>query len=172
MRKRDEDGFASFATAQWFALYRTAFLLCGDHQLAEDLVQATLTKMYLGWRRIAAMEQPNAYARKVLVNQATSWGRRRSASELPTDLGIEAQQTGFADSVAQSVVVWNAVLALPPRQRAVIVLKYYDDLTIAEISDSLQMAQGTVKSHLYEARRSLEARLGEAANPVVGGEAT
>ena len=83
MKQQDEAEFSSFAAAQWPRLYRTAFLLTGDHQLAEDLAQATLTKVYLSWPRIMRMDHPAAYARTIMTNQATSWWRRRSTSELP-----------------------------------------------------------------------------------------
>ncbi|MGH3507942.1 MAG: SigE family RNA polymerase sigma factor [Nocardioidaceae bacterium] len=173
MRQRDEVAFTSFVTAQWPGLLRTAFLLTGDHQLAEDLAQATLTKVYVAWPRITRMDHPGAYARKVMTNQATSWWRRRSASELPADLGAgEAWHEGFDDSVAQSCTVWKAVLDLPRRQRAVVVLRYYQDLTIPEIASVLDMAEGTVKSHLNAAKRTLGAHLGETHTIVAGGEAT
>jgi RNA polymerase sigma-70 factor (sigma-E family) len=154
MRQSDEDEFVAFAHAQSHRLYRTAYLMVGDHQLAEDLVQVTLTKVYVRWGRIASMEQPGAFARKVLVNQATSWWRRRSSSELPMPVP-DRPGAEHADRVATSRTVWNAVLTLPPRQRAVVVLRYYEDLTEADTADVLGMAVGTVKSHASAANRTL-----------------
>jgi RNA polymerase sigma-70 factor (sigma-E family) len=172
MRQRDEVAFTSFVTAQWPGLLRTAFLLTGDHQLAEDLAQTTLTKVYVAWPRITRMDHPGAYARKVMVNQATSWWRRRSATELPADLAYgEASQEGFDESVAQSCTVWDAVLRLPRRQRAVVVLRYYQDLTIPEIASALDMADGTVKSHLNAAKQTLGAHLVQADTITTRGEA-
>jgi RNA polymerase sigma-70 factor (sigma-E family) len=171
MSKRDDAEFTAFVSAQWNALFRTAFLLTGDAQLAEDLTQASLTKVYLAWPRIMRMDHPVAYARKIVANQATSWWRRRSASELPADFSRdENAQPGFDDSVAQSCSVWNAVLALPARQRAVIVLKYYEDMTVAEIADALAMAEGTVKSHTNRALATLGGLLAETPSLTAGGE--
>ncbi len=172
MKQQDEAEFSSFAAAQWPRLYRTAFLLTGDHQLAEDLAQATLTKVYLSWPRIMRMDHPAAYARTIMTNQATSWWRRRSTSELPTEFYRDQLAPGFDDSVAESASVWDAVLALPARQRAVVVLRYYEDLTQAEIADVLGVAEGTVKSHLNSARRALETRLGIEHSFAAGGEHT
>lgn len=161
MRQSDEDEFAAFAHAQSHRLYRTAYLMVGDHQLAEDLVQVTLTKVYVRWGRIASMDQPAAFARKVLVNQATSWWRRKSSSELPM-LVPDRAGTDDPAHVATSRTVWNAVLTLPPRQRAVVVLRYYEDLTEADTADVLGIAVGTVKSHASAASRTLATMLRDA----------
>jgi RNA polymerase sigma-70 factor (sigma-E family) len=159
MDERDEAEFTAFVAAQWSALHRAAFLMTGDHQLAEDLTQASFTKAYLSWPRISRMDHPAAYVRRTLFNQATSWWRRRSTSELPTDVIEREAEPGFEDTVAVSCVVWNAVLALPGRQRAVIVLHYYEHLSTPEIANLLEMAEGTVRSHLHAARRTLGANL-------------
>lgn len=150
----DAPGFSEFVAARSRSLLRTAYLLTGDHQRAEDLVQTTLVKVYQRWSRVAVMEQPAAYARRILVNQASSrrWWRasRELGGEVP-DLPAD----GYDDRVATSRTVWNAVLALPPRQRAVIVLRYYEDLSELEIAEVLGMAPGTVKSTAHAANRRL-----------------
>ncbi len=167
MGERDEldsPGFSEFVAARSRSLFRTAYLLTGDHQRAEDLVQTTLVKVYQRWSRVSAMEQPAAYARRILVNQASSRRWWRSSREL----GVPVPERGsdvHDDRVATSRTVWNAVLALPPRQRAVVVLRYYEDLSEHEIAEVLGMAPGTVKSTAHAANRRLAGVLAD----VVGG---
>ncbi len=163
MRQSDEDRFTAFVRAQSASLFRTAYLITGDHQRAEDLLQSTLVRLYQRWPRVEAMEQPVGYARKVLVNQAVSWWRRRSSREEPLLLLDEPTWDGGVDEVTEHERVWNAVVSLPPRQRAVMVLKYYEDLGVVEIAETLGMAPGTVKSHGHAAARRLAELLGEPA---------
>jgi RNA polymerase sigma-70 factor (sigma-E family) len=152
--------FAEFVAARSRSLLRTAYLLTGDHQHAEDLVQTTLTKVYLRWPRVSRMDQPAAYARRILVNQATSSRWWRFAGELSPAVPEQAGG-GYDDRVATTSTVWKAVLALPPRQRAVVVLRYYEDLSEAEIADVLGMAPGTVKSTAHAANRRLASALAD-----------
>lgn len=154
---RDEleaPGFSEFVAARSGSLLRTAYLLTGDHQRAEDLVQTTLTKVYLRWPRVSRMDQPGGYARRILINQASSRRWWRSSRELSSTVP-ELATDGYADQVATSRTVWNAVLTLPPRQRAVVVLRYYEDLSEVEIAEVLGMAPGTVKSTAHAANRRL-----------------
>jgi RNA polymerase sigma-70 factor (sigma-E family) len=161
VRQSDEDRFSTFVAANSASLFRTAYLMTGDHQRAEDLLQTTLVKVYQRWTRVEAMERPVAYARKVLVNQATSWWRRRSSHEMPVLVRDERSWDGRLDDIAEHERVWAAVLSLPPRQRAVTVLRYYEDLSEAEIAATLDMAPGTVKSHGHAAARRLALLLSE-----------
>ena len=165
MRQDDEDRFTAFVRAHSATLFRTAYLMTGDYQRAEDLLQTTLVRVYQRWPRVAAMDRPVGYARKVLVSQAASWWRRRSSHESPLLLHDEAARGDRMAEVAEHERVWNAVLSLPPRQRAVTVLRYYEDLTEAEIAETLAMAPGTVKSHSHAAARRLADLLGESAVP-------
>ena len=135
--------------------------MTGDYQRAEDLLQDTLVRVYQRWSRVEAMDRPVAYARKVLVNQSTSWWRRRSSHESPVLVRDERSWDGRLGDVAEHGRVWAAVLSLPPRQRAVVVLKYYEDLSEAEIAAALDMAPGTVKSHAHAAARRLAVLLAE-----------
>ena len=107
------------------------------------------------------MDRPVGYARKVLVSQAASWWRRRSSHESPLQLFDDPVSGGRVEEVPEHERVWKAVLSLPPRQRAVTVLRYYEDMTEAEIAETLAMAPGTVKSHSHAARRRLADLLGE-----------
>ena len=161
MRQSDEDHFTAFVAANSATLFRTAYLMTGDYHRAEDLVQTTLVRVYQRWSRVEVMDRPVAYARKVLVNQSTSWWRRRSAHESPTLLRDERSWDGRLEGLAEHERVWAAVLSLPPRQRAVTVLKYYEDLSEAEIAATLDMAPGTVKSHGHAAARRLAVLLAE-----------
>ena len=161
MRQVDEDRFTDFVRAHSGRLFRTAFLMTGDYQRAEDLLQTTLVRVYQRWPRIQDMDSPGGYAHKVLVSQAGSWWRKRSSHESPLVLRDEADQGDRMEDLAEHERVWQAVLSLPPRQRAVTVLRYYEDLSEAEIARTLSMAPGTVKSHAHAAARRLAVLLGE-----------
>jgi len=161
VRQSDEDHFTAFVAANSATLFRTAYLMTGDYHRAEDLVQTTLVRVYQHWSRVEVMDRPVAYARKVLVNQSTSWWRRRSAHESPALVRDERTWDGRLEGLAEHERVWAAVLSLPPRQRAVTVLKYYEDLSEAEIAATLDMAPGTVKSHGHAAARRLAVLLAE-----------
>ena len=164
MRQGDEDRFTGFVRAHSASLFRTAYLLTGDYQRAEDLLQITLVRVYQRWPRVSAMDRPVGYARKVVVSQAASWWRRRSSHEAPMFVREEPARGDRTDEAAEHERVWTAVLSLPPRQRAVTVLRYYEDLSEAEIAATLGMAPGTVKSHGHAAVRRLAGLLGD---PVV-----
>ncbi len=165
MRQRDEDGFTDFVRTHSATLFRTAYLMTGDYQRAEDLLQTTLVRLYQRWPRVEAMDRPVGYARKVLVSQAISWWRRRSSHETTLLLRDEPAWGGRMEEVAEHERVWQAVLSLPARQRAVTVLRYYEDLSEAQIAEALDMAPGTVKSHGHAAARRLADLLGEPAVP-------
>ena len=164
MRKTDEERFAAFVRAHSATLFRTAYLMTGDFHRAEDLLQTTMVRVYQRWPRIDEMDRPVGYARKVLVSQTASWWRRRSSHEPPLVLHSEPAWAGGVEEVAEHQRVWAAVLSLPPRQRAVTVLRYYEDLSELEIAEILGMAPGTVKSHGHAASRRLAHLLDE---PVV-----
>jgi RNA polymerase sigma-70 factor (sigma-E family) len=167
MRQSEEDRFADFVRVHSATLFRTAYLMTGDYQRAEDLLQTTLVQVYQRWPKVDAMERPVAYARKILVNQAVSWWRMRSSHEAPLIPRDEPTWGDRADEVAEHERVWRAVLSLPPRQRAVMVLRYYEDLSESDIADTLAMAPGTVKSHAHTAARRLAVLLAEPARQPV-----
>jgi RNA polymerase sigma-70 factor (sigma-E family) len=151
--------FAEWMAARQGALARTAYLLTGSQHAADDLVQTTLTKLYLAWDRISDRQHIDAYARRALVNEHRSTWRRASRhlevlSEAPPDVGhAPAAYDGEREAV------WAFVQGLPPRQRAVIVLRYYEDLSEAEIADLLGISTGTVKSQASRALASLRDRV-------------
>jgi RNA polymerase sigma-70 factor (sigma-E family) len=155
MLQDDEDRFTEFVRANTASLFRTAYLMTGDYQRAEDVLQASLVRVYQRWSRVDAMDHPVGYARKVVVNQTLSWWRRPSSHEALLQLREEPAWNGRVEDVAEHERVWQAVLGLPRRQRAVMVLRYYEDMTEAQIAETLSMAPGTVKSHSHAAVRRL-----------------
>jgi RNA polymerase sigma-70 factor (sigma-E family) len=157
----DQD-FAEFVIARWAALYRLAYLLAGSPTGAEDLLQATLEKAYMNWSRIARMEHAEAYVRRMLATTMASSRRRAWNGEQPRDELPEAPGDFPELSVLDRSMLWPLVCALPARQRAVIVLRYYEDLTEAQIADVLGCAPGTVKSQSAAAIAALRRALAAA----------
>jgi RNA polymerase sigma-70 factor (sigma-E family) len=145
------DDFEAFVAARYAVLLGTAYLLTGHHQEAEDLLQQTLVKAVGAWRRIEG--DPEPYVRTILVRQNVSRRRRRRWRELSADVVPEGQV--FAEGVEDRLALHRALGVLAPRQRAVIVLRYYEDLTEAETAQALGIAVGTVKSQARDALRRL-----------------
>lgn len=155
--------YVEFATAAAPRLRRTAFLLCGDWHMAEDLAQTTLTKMYVSWRRISRKEAAFAYASRTLVNTFLADRRSKRAGEVITDAVPE--QVRYPASPEDRIVVLAALAVLAPRARAVVVLRYWADLSIEQVADVMGCTTGTVKSQTSRAldklRDVLESPLGE-----------
>ncbi|NBE96854.1 SigE family RNA polymerase sigma factor [Nonomuraea sp. KC401] len=144
------DGFAKYVGQRHERLCRTAYLLTRDWQAAEDLVQTTLVKAWTAWRRIEA--DPDPYVYRILVNTHASWWRRRWRGEVPTEALPEyAAGPDLATGVAGRSDLWAAVGTLPPRQRAALVLRYFDDLTPQQVADALGCSVGSVKKQLSRA---------------------
>lgn len=169
MLAREEEAYVRFVQERHPSLYRTAFLLTGNHHSAQDAVQATLLKVYTSWSRVRRAERPGAYVQRMLANEVVSLHRRRSAGEVPTDrladLPGARSQLGPEGRVVEAHTVWHALETLSERQRAVVVLRYYADLSEAEIADTLGIAPGTVKSHAHAALAALGTTL-RAADPL------
>ena len=143
---RDDQGFAEFATANARRLRHAARLLTGDDSRAEDLLQTALARTYLRWDRIRA-EDPTAYVRRVLYTAHVDWWRRRWRHEYPTDELPDVAAAGdLADRAAERDRLRGALARLSPRERAVVVLRFYEDLGERETAAVLGMAVGTVKS--------------------------
>jgi len=143
-RQADED-FRGWAVASRPALRRTAFLLSGDWFLADDLVQETLVRMYTAWPRVGRRDGVTHYSRRVLVNLHLDHRRRPSRRERPTDDVPDrpAVQDGGDDD---REAVLAALRCVPPRQRAVLVLRFWDDLSVDQTAEVLGVGAGTVKS--------------------------
>ncbi|MEV4411745.1 SigE family RNA polymerase sigma factor [Catellatospora sp. NPDC049609] len=151
------DGFHEFVVARGGALSRTAFLLTGEHHAAEDLVQSALAKAAVRWRQIMEYGQPEAYIRRTMINEHISWWRRRPArpmAELPELPGPDEPR-----QVVDRVVLGRALDTLTAKQRAVVVLRYYEDLTEAETAAAMGCSIGTVKSQTHTALGKLRSAL-------------
>jgi RNA polymerase sigma-70 factor (sigma-E family) len=161
----DSDGlekdFREFVAARSGALLRTAYLLAGDWATAEDLLQISLTKTFLAWKRLGRIEAVEPYTRRVLVNTATSWWRRRWHGERPTDVLPESATADGLDERLERDALWRHVRELPTRQRAVLVLRFYEDLSEADTARLLGVSVGTVKSQCSRALATLRLRLAE-----------
>jgi len=164
MPRTPTDGeFTEFAHASWASLYRTAYLLLGDAAEAEDLVQTALAKTYAAWPKVRDVQAAPGYARTVLVNTASSWFRRKSwRNERPTEA---VPDVGHEPDLSSRPALMSALAALPPRQRAVIVLRFYEDLSVAQAASALDVSEGTVKSQTSDALARLRTLLGEAVVP-------
>ncbi|SEG38903.1 RNA polymerase sigma-70 factor, sigma-E family [Nonomuraea solani] len=144
------DGFAEYVAQRHDRLCRTAFLLTRDWATAEDLVQAALVKAWAVWHKIET--DPDRYVYRILVNTHASWWRRRWRGEVPTEAMPEGPaEPDFGTAVAERSALWAAVGELPRRQRAVLVLRYFDDLTPEQVAGVLGCSAGTVKKQLSRA---------------------
>jgi len=150
----DDATFRAFVVARSPALLRTAYLLTHDQGLAEDLVQTALTKTWFAWDRLN--DDPLLYVRRVLVTTSVSWWRRRWTGEVPTERLPEPPASGAVDDSAAKHDLWNAIGHLPVRQRAVVVLRYYEDLSEADTAELLGCSVGTVKSQSSKALAKLQ----------------
>ncbi|MGW1057050.1 SigE family RNA polymerase sigma factor [Micromonospora rubida] len=158
-----EEEFREFVAARSGALLRTAYLLAGDWATAEDLLQTALTKTYLACRRLGGIDAIEPYARRVMVNTSTSWWRRRWHGERPTEVLPERAGTDEIEQQLDRDVLWRHLRALPSRQRAVLVLRFYEDMSEAQTAALLEISPGTVKSQTSRALATLRRRLGEQA---------
>lgn len=146
MRPDEAALFHEFVQARWARLVRTAYLLTGDHGEAEDLAQNTLVKVYGAWQRVQSTDSPDAYVRRILVNTNAARFRKKRITQL---LGADAPDRGEADSterIGQRDALMRALSRLPAKQRAVVVLRYWDDLSEIEVAAALGCTVGTVKS--------------------------
>ena len=152
----DDAAFRQFVVDQRRSLLRTAFLLTGDHGHAEDLVQLALLKTHRHWGRVSGRGDPTAYVRRVLVTSHTSWRRRLSSTEQV----VESVPDGPADPTEErNEEMIRALRALPPRMRAVVVLRYYEDRSEASTAALLGCSVGTVKTQSSRALTRLRALL-------------
>jgi RNA polymerase sigma-70 factor (sigma-E family) len=156
----DAPTFEEYAGAAWPSLYRYAYLLAGSHPDAEDLAQQTLLKAYRAWSRVKRADSPHAYLRTMLTNTFLSERRPKGRRlELLTDETPEPASPVRDRGPEDRMVLWPHVKSLPPRQRAVIVLRYYEDLSEREIADVLGCSRGTVKSTAHRGLNALRAVL-------------
>ena len=160
------EGFADFVRERGDHHLRVAVLLTGDWHAAEDLVQASLVKLYRVWPRLDTGTDPDPYLRRIMVNTQRSWWRARWRRETPAARlpeGAASEGTGdddIADRQALGALVRQALAGLPRQQRAVLVLRYCEDLSEAEVAGILGCSPGTVKTHAHRGMNALREILG------------
>jgi RNA polymerase sigma-70 factor (sigma-E family) len=155
----DEERFAEFARARTPALIRTAYLLTGDQHAAEDLVQSALTKTYAHWRRIVH-DDPEGYVRTAMYREQVSWWRRRSRQrQVAPTWATPERQADPADQAGLRLAMRQALLDLPQAQRAVVVLRYYEDMSETQVAAILGCSVGTVRSRANRAVHRLRETL-------------
>jgi RNA polymerase sigma-70 factor (sigma-E family) len=166
MRRANEDEFREFARAQARPLRRSAYLLCGDWHLADDLVQATLIKLHNAWPRVMRRHQPVSYARKILLRNwldemKRPWRRReRQDGTVPEIADRTAGPAALHELAGLRAELFDGLAALPPRQRAVLVLRYFESLSISETAAALGCTEGTVKSQANRGLANMRDRMG------------
>jgi RNA polymerase sigma-70 factor (sigma-E family) len=156
-----EDEFVEFAAVASARLRRTAFLLCGDWHAAEDLAQVTLEKLFVSWRRLSRRDEVYGYATRTLVNAYLASRRLRRAEELLTGQLPERPCGQQAPEIR--IMVLDALAALPPKARAVVVLRYWADMSVGQVAELLGCSEGNVKSQAARGLDKLRPLLGEAA---------
>lgn len=157
---KDTEEFCDFVASRSAALFRLAYLLLGDHQLAQDLVQESLARVYVAWPRLRDPANAEAYTRRVITTTAISWRRRRGFHERPVEvLAVPASPDPVADLVVHDAL-WAHLLQLPPRQRAAIVLRHYADLSEAQTAEAMGCSIGAVKSSTATGLKRLRERIG------------
>ncbi|MGL5824410.1 MAG: SigE family RNA polymerase sigma factor [Nocardioides sp.] len=172
-RQPVESEFTDFVHTWWASLYRTSYLLVGDHGLAEDLLQTSLTKTYLAWPRLRDPAAAPAYTKKAILSTAASWFRKRSwrnevpQDHLPETLVRRSSSRGdtagiwsaagdgdgprpHSEEIDDHLAIVEALRCLSPRQRAVIVLRYYEEMSVDETATTLGCTTGTIKRHCFD----------------------
>ncbi|ADB33093.1 RNA polymerase, sigma-24 subunit, ECF subfamily [Kribbella flavida DSM 17836] len=160
MSDRDA-AFEAYFAARCDAMRGTAYLLCGDWHRAEDLVQQTFTTIYLAWRRIQRHEAMDNYTRQTLVRTFLSerrrgWFRHESVGSAPTDRAVRP-----VDLADERLVLLEALVKVPPRQRAVLVLRYWEDQSVEQTAVLLDCSTGNVKSQAARGLATLRGLLEE-----------
>jgi RNA polymerase sigma-70 factor (sigma-E family) len=160
MRRSKESGFREFAEARTGHLFRSACLLTsGDTHFAEDLVQETLGRMYVVWGRSSRVGNPAAYAQTVLIRAFLAHQRRRSAQERPSDELPDTSDSTPGDASLR-ITLLDALRQLPPKDRAVIVLRYWEDRSVMETAEILNVSSAAVRTRSTRALARLREQLG------------
>ena len=158
-----EQQFTEFATLAAPRLRRTAFLLCGDWHTAEDLTQTALAKVFVSWRRISRKDAVQAYATRTLLNSYLAGRRRKRVTEVLQ--GRLPDRAAPPQAPELRLMMLDALAVLPPRARAVVVLRYWEDLSVEQVADLLGCSTGNVKSQSARALDKLRTLLDDAAPP-------
>ncbi len=164
MAAGNDQEFLDFAEASRTRLRRAAFLMCGNWDHASDITQEALIRLYVTWPRIDKGAGLASYARQTVINVAIDWARKKSSGELPDDdpaRGRSAATGDETDGIADRITILSALATLAPRQRACVVLRYYEDLSVAEVARVLGCREGTVKSQTARGLDTLREALGD-----------
>ena len=160
MRAREEREFREFVAVRMAVLRRFAYLLCGDPHGADDIVSTTLAKLFRHWRRVSRLDHPDGYLRRMLVSSYLDERRRPWRRERPTDAVPEPPPVPATD-VVERLTLMRLLDRLSPRRRAVLVLRFYADLSVEQTADVLGCAPGTVKALTHQALAQLRTLLAE-----------
>ncbi|MCY1141115.1 SigE family RNA polymerase sigma factor [Actinoplanes sp. Pm04-4] len=161
-----DDDFVEYARASAGQLRRTAYLLCRDWDLAADLTQTTLARMFLHWPRISRRENPHAYARQVLSRAFLDHHRAKRSHEVVTSEFSDVPAAGEDPDLRLTLV--DALGRIPPRDRAIVVLRYWEDLSVESVAEILGLPTGTVTSQSARSLARLRHLLGQPAGPAAG----
>lgn len=160
VHERATNDFEIFFEATWPRLFRTTYAVAGDAASAEEALQSAFTKAYASWRKVRSVDHPEAYVRRMAINEVLGvrrrawWKSEITTAELPLTDSVPSAEASIVDRE----VMWQSICALPIRQRAVIVLRYYEDLSEQQIADALGCSTGTVKSQASAALAALRVR--------------
>ncbi len=161
----DVAAFSEFVAARSGSLFGTAYLVMGDYQLAQDLVQESLTKAYVAWPQIRDVTSAEAYTRRIIVTTSISWRRRRSFHELPTEVLPDGGVVDPTDHGESQEDLWRELRLVPPRQRAAVVLRFCEDLSEAQTAELMGCSVGAVKKHVSLGLAKLRDRMGPRFTP-------
>jgi len=154
---RPEEDYREFVGSRAASLHRTAFVLCGDWQLADDLVQETFVHVYRHWRRVQRADNQNAYVKRILINEFNRHWQRYGGLPVRADKdGPEVAIPDISNEVVNRADLLRALLTLPARQRATVVLRYLEGMSERETAAVMRCSEGTVKSQTARALTALE----------------
>jgi len=173
VRAEDERQYTEYVTARLPTLRRTAFLLCGDEHRADDIVQAAITKLYVHWRRVSTVDNLDAYVRSMVVRtflseQRLGWFRRTSLVGAPEE--TPDRPAPATNEVETRMVLHRALARIAPKARAVLVLRFLLDASVADTAAALGCSAGTVKSQTALGLANLRRQLGDQLPATVGKE--
>jgi RNA polymerase sigma-70 factor (sigma-E family) len=160
------EDFTSYAQARQQHLYRTAYLLCGSRDRAQDLVQTTLVSLLRSWKKARRAEYPDAYAKKALVHAFLADRRKQRQEVDALSLAVDSRATTDTDL---RIVVFEALRTLPPKPRAIVILRYWEDLSVEETATLMGCSTGNVKSQCSRSLAKLRLLLGDRFTDLVAG---
>ena len=150
-----EEEYREFVGSRAASLHRTAYLLCGDWHLADDLVQETFVQAFRHWRRVQRADNQNAYVKRILINEFNRHWRRYGGLPVTADDRLEVAVPDISDEVVNRADLLRALLTLPARQRATVVLRYLEGMSERETAAVMRCSEGTVKSQTARALNTL-----------------